>query len=264
MKRPRHRRTYFVLGLVPCLLVATLASAGSQEKYDPYKVPRTQVVAQVLKIALQPIYLPPETVDAAAIRSRIERVVTESLEAGGFSVVPSGEYAATWRRLSEQVGGAYDPVTGVADTPKYNSLHDLAARDLAARLQTDATLYVGVDVGAMRFWGNPLAGISAPGGYLKWRGEWFHDIPQRINGTYLNALLTDNASVLLYSIRVPIEWTEIYAVRSHDARPSAELYGEEHLTAAVAQALGELYRNPRPTPTPEPLDQRTGRRRPTP
>ncbi len=241
------KRAKVAAALVLWLALAQAATAAG-EKYDPYKVPREHVRASVHTIALEPVRLPPSIENGAALRARIESLLTAKLRSGGFTVVPAAEYEQVWRQMSRRLGGVFDALTGVADQAKYDLAREHTARELADRLEIDALLVTMVSVSALP------AGIRssmfeakyyAAGQMLVFRGEPIRgapvNLPQKVLGTYLNVRLDNLDGVDLYSVRAPIEWVEIYAGRDHDGRPPSEwLTDPSRVSETVDLTLDDL------------------------
>lgn len=250
-----------IAALAGTVLLLLAAPASGDAPYDPFKVPKQQVLDRVFKIALTTARFPTFIEEEGNLRTSLELLVISTLEGNGFAVIPSEEHTRTWQRLSEHTGGAFDPSTGSADPAKLEAIRELTARELATQQQSDAVLSIAVTEGAMRFWGTPLLGFEAPGGPLTWQGATLFELPQRVNGTHLNFLLHDNAGVLMYSIQVPIEWTEVYVARSHDRRLDAHLFQGPVVGMAVRTALERLSRHSSATPTRPPPAAPWDRRR---
>ena len=84
--------------LVACAVLAAFggASARAEETYDPYKIPREQFRAQVAKIALRPLWLPPEIPEPAKIQRDFEQRITAVLKQRGYGVVSFGKRNLDW------------------------------------------------------------------------------------------------------------------------------------------------------------------------
>lgn len=225
------------------LLVAPLRADAD---YDPYRVPKETLVQRVHVIALTPVALPASVTDPGTPAAAIEALIAQQLEAKGYRVVPSAEWSKIWGEMAKQVGGVYDPITGIPDPKKRNAAFDFTMRELARRHGVDAMAWLSVDqrgVDARLHSAIGDYGYYAFDQKLRWDGETFGGIdqwlPQLVLEYFLNVDLFDADGVPLYSIGYAIEYMRIYMLRTFQDVPRAELLGKR-LPGAVKGALDAL------------------------
>lgn len=210
-------------------LLLALALPARGEEYDPYEIPREQFRAQVSRVALRPMRLPDNTPDAARVRAELETLITAELEKRGYTVIGSKTFAEIWRRYAADLGGVFDPVTGMPDAEKYALAQQHTVRELERTQNVDAVLTASIGLDAMTaymgFWSWKAAGTA-----IRWKGRDLYSAqnqqPQRVEGPYLALTLHDPAQVLLYSGRIALTWSRVYAGGGYEEVPVAELYGD--------------------------------------
>jgi hypothetical protein len=212
---------------VAALLLAA-AFAFGEEPEDPHGVPREQIRQRVRVIALMPVTVLTGAADRVPARERFEPLLAAKLEAKGYRVVPSAEFARVWRELSERVRGVYDPVTGRASPEKGTAVGEHTRREMERRFGVNAFLaseLVLDDVvpgwnasGEYVLWGEPilLRGRRLAGG--------LEGIPQRVQAAVLDVDLIDVNGADLYHGRSGVEWIRVYAARGHDEKPPASRF----------------------------------------
>ena len=222
--------------VVAFLLVAAVARGA--EPQDPHSVPREQIRQRVRVIALMPVTVLTAAADRVPARARFEPLLAAKLEAKGYRVVPSNEFAAVWRELSERVGGVYDPVSGRASAEKGAAVGEHTRREMERRFGANAFLaseLVLDDVvpgwtmsGEYVLWGEPitLRGQRLAGG--------LEGIPQRVQAAVLDVDLIDVNGADLYHGRSGVEWVRVYAARGHEEKPPASRFQN---AAAVQKAV---------------------------
>ncbi len=229
------------VALAFALCVVTRATA---DDFNPYVIPREQFATRVHTIALVPVSLPAEAPNPEAVGSLIEGMVAETVRAKGYAVVDSSVWAIVWRRMSEQVGGTYDPMTGSVRQEAFKAVWEHTSRELARLHGVDAILTASVSQGRAPFGRDFFSGYATWDEWLTWRGErigpHIMHTPQLVLGTYQDIVIRDLAGTKLYGISVGIQWTTVYIARGYERRPLGELYSPAHLRKAIDTDLEPL------------------------
>lgn len=227
------------------LLFAVFAlPARAGDDYDPYRIPREQFRAEVSRVALRPLRLPDGTPDAERVRVELEGLIAAELEKRGYTVVPSEAFADTWRRFATDLGGVYDPISGMPDAQKYVLAQQHTVRELERTQNVDGVLSASIALDAMPayigFWSWEAAGTP-----IRWQGKDLpsavNQQPQRVEGPYLRVLIHDNAQVLLYDAQIALAWSRVYVGGGYEEVPATELYGKrERNQETVAKLLAPM------------------------
>lgn len=222
------------------------AAAGGQS-FDPYRVPKDQVLASVHTVAVMPLRLDPDARVAGEIAARIEGMVVDTLRRNGFTVVPPADFEKVWRTNSALLGGIYDPALGDPDPQKFKACLEHTARELGVRSRVDAIASASVlmDSQAGLFYAR---GVDAEAYWYGWPimlhgrhlTSQFPEQLQRVEGSWFNFVLYDPAGATLYGIRYPIEWRRIYWRRGYDDRDGPPFSDTERTQKAVDSALESL------------------------
>jgi hypothetical protein len=119
-----------------------LLVSGCAKPYNPFRIARDELRGRIHIIALAPIRVDPDVVDAVPARERIERMARERLSAGGFTVVETKEMERLWREAATDVGDVFDPITGKGDEKRFKLVEDAVYRELGSRYRVNAVLYL--------------------------------------------------------------------------------------------------------------------------
>jgi hypothetical protein len=241
-------------------LAAVLFAGGDArgEENDPYLVPKEEVQRKVRTIALTPVVLPAGTEDPEPVRQLFESLLVQKLQRKGFTTVPSAEFASTWLRMSERLGGVYDPLTGEPREGQYDAAWEHTTRELARRFSADAVLQPVVGPGDWI----PGVKLALPREYyailgeaITWRGKPIFasapNFPQKLRGVALGVRLFDLTGAPMYAYSAGIEWYQVYIARSREDRPRREMYASaERNQGAVDRALDSLISVGQPATPP--------------
>ncbi len=242
-----YHRVPRVAGIARALTGCAVASMLSAcvrppPPYDPFKTPAGTVRERVQTIALAPLIVGARIADRETARAEIEPAVTGRLQAGGFIVLPSDEMEKYWRRAAADVGPVYDPITGVVDQTRFDTVQAAVFRELGKDHQVDAVLYVYISA----------VTVDLPAVTMSYCGTtasiyWPADAPPLTEPTTVavvlcfNTVLYDLEGRELYSIRQGLEPIETYAAQTRAVRPLAERLREHVLiTKAVEETVGPL------------------------
>lgn len=130
------------------ILMAFLFAAGcaTTTPYNPFKVSQEEFYNKTKTIALIPVDLPKGLADPESVRGKFEALLEEKLHEGGFLTVPSKEYAEIWKRMTEQIGGYFDPVSGKRDESKFKTVWEHTYRELNTKFNINALLQPNIQV----------------------------------------------------------------------------------------------------------------------
>jgi hypothetical protein len=186
------------------------------------------------------VRLPDGTADPDRVRSEFEGLIAAQLQRRGYAVVASPAFRDTWLRFTKDLGGVFDPVTGRADSEKYELAWQHTARELERTQDVDALLTAEVAFDAMPaelgFWSWQAAGQP-----IRWRGQTLpsapNQQPQRVEGPYLTVRIHDRAHVPLYEVRMPLTWARVYLGGGYEEVPARELYTDPARNQKVVEQL---------------------------
>ena len=139
------------------VIVLTVSSCATTTPYNPFKVPQSDIRSRVKVVALAPINLPLKIDDPEPVKTKFESLVTAKLLEGGFRIVPSSEYGAVWKQMTEKLGGFFNPITGKRDEEKFKAVREHTLREVAAKSKADALLEVGIVPVGVNFTSNRAA-----------------------------------------------------------------------------------------------------------
>jgi hypothetical protein len=149
--------------LATLLCASAVATAAAPEKEKPLKIPtdrdlgfftdtRAATLGLVKRVGLLPPRPPPGFEARDDVKQLLEKTVTEHLRAAGFDVVGSAKYAESFDRLNKQVGGIYDPDTGVAKPEQYRAVVDYAHREFIEGEKLDGYVIVRILNSRVKFY----------------------------------------------------------------------------------------------------------------
>jgi hypothetical protein len=246
-------------------LTITVAACATRAPYDPFKVPRDQVLGRIKTVALMPLQLPQGIEDPEAVRAAFRKLVESRMQAGGFTPISDQEFQARWKGASKEAGGLYDLISGKVDVEKSKAVRQNVFRALQSEFGVEAIL----DVRVIRVLAGFAYGVAnwdgarqemQPGAFLQGilgvhtTGKvgalslvvWLWDMNDRI--LFANAGGIQVTSTLSFGGEfVPVSSTEL-------------LKDPERNSAAVNLALGQLMGSstaasvqtaPEGTPTPD-------------
>jgi hypothetical protein len=137
--------------------IAAMIAAGclpTAPRYNPFKVTEPEIRQKVKRVALFPVGLPTDLDDPEPVKAKFEALIEAKLKEGGFVPVPSQELDAVWKRMKEQLGGFFDPITGKRDEAKFKTAREHALRELQAKTKADAVLYPSIQFIKVNFFSN--------------------------------------------------------------------------------------------------------------
>ena len=241
--------------------IAALIVAGclpTTLRYNPFKVAEPEIRQKVKRVALFPVTLPTDLDDPEPVKAKFEALIQAKLKEGGFIPVPSQEMDAIWKRMKEQLGGFFDPVTGKRDEVKFKTAREHTLREIQAKTKADAVLHPAIHLIKVNFGNNQAAwhGTSeslVPGGF------WATFITGANHGTTsalsLYVTLEDIHGVELYVNMGGIQLAAKLSGQAFVAVPRPQLFADEQRNqTAVNVALNPLIGKadlPKPSPTIE-------------
>ncbi|MBA7681385.1 hypothetical protein ES703_89723 [subsurface metagenome] len=84
--------------------------------------------------------------DQDPVKVTFESLLEARLREAGFLIVPSGEFAEIFKRMTEQVGGCFDPVTGKLDEAKYSTVQKHTCEELRTKCDADTLLIPSIQI----------------------------------------------------------------------------------------------------------------------
>ena len=117
------------------------ASCATTPPYNPFKVSQEQIHARTKTIGLTPISVPEGIPDPQSVKVKFESLIEAKLREAGFLTVPSNEFGEIWKRMTEQVGGYFDPISGKRDESKLKTVREYTYRELSTKFNADAILH---------------------------------------------------------------------------------------------------------------------------
>jgi hypothetical protein len=128
--------------LIMIAVAALFATAvEAKKKYEPFKVPRDQIVGQVKTVALRHLLgMPEDYARSDSTKAVFDSLLTAELQQAGFKVLPSSIFDQVRQESLDSLGGIFDPKTGAEDTAKARQVHLRSLEQLKARYQADALL----------------------------------------------------------------------------------------------------------------------------
>jgi hypothetical protein len=248
------------LWLYPLVALTLASCAPRAPAVNPFKVPQADIKAKVKVIALAPVNLPGDIDDAEPVKAKFESLITAKLTAAGYKVVPSSEYAAVWKQITESLGGFFDPLTGKRDDKKVKTAREHAVREVTAKTKADAVFDAVINVVKVNFGNNRAAwhGTTEP---LMTGGAWssFFNGPYQgtVGALSLFVALSDANDVDMYLNAGGIQVLSKLSGRNFTPVPRHELFANEArnqravdvalaplLDQAVAPAGSSLYEEP--------------------
>lgn len=247
------RRLLWMPGLAIMLIVAACATTPP---YNPFKISKEDLYAKIKTIAILSVVVPGDLPNPPAIRAKFDPLIEAKLREAGFSVVPSRETEEVFERMTKQLGGIFDPVTGERDETKAKALRDHARKELSAKFKVDAVFFARI---------RPIS-AGFQGGSATWNGT---SESIAMTGGFLDIMAANNkrGTTTALSLLVGIERIEggdaylnmggIQLLnklsRGGFARvPGNQLFVDDKRNAeAVAIALGPLMKEPPPDEAPK-------------
>jgi hypothetical protein len=237
--------------LILFLLTVLVSGCAATTTYNPFKVTRNDIQAKVKSIALAPIQIGADVENPAVVKAQLERLLAAKLQAGGFRVIASGEYAKSWNQAVEKLGAVYDPASGKRDDKQFNAALEYAARDVRVKTKADALLFSAIVTVNADFYSN-MAEWHGTTDYVRPEGVWATFSGPQARGT-IGALslwvdLIDFEGMEMYANFGGVQVTsKLYpGVRFVDVPRQELLANEARNTRAVDAALNPLLGQPSP------------------
>jgi hypothetical protein len=237
-----------LLAMAAVLLI--VGGCATTTPYNPFNVSQEEFYSKTRTIALATVRLPSGVADPDSVKANFESMITAKLQEGGFLVVPSREFADTWKQMNEQIGGYFDPLTGKRDETKLKTVREHTMQEISTKFNADAVLFPTIYVVSVKW----------QGGTVKWHGtsEPLMSADRQIletvfgvsrGGTVpalsLNAILEDIHGTRLYLMNGGIQLTAKLSGGQFTAVPVQDLLvNPERNQAAVNIALDPLTKKP--------------------
>jgi hypothetical protein len=186
------------------LFFLTLLASGcaTTTPYNPFKIARSDIQTKVKSIALAPIQIGTDVENPAAVKAKIERLIAAKLQAGGFKVIESEEYARSWNQAVEKLGAVYDPASGKRDEKKFNDVLEYAVRDVREKTKADALLFSAIVTVNADFYSNTA----------DWHGITDYVRPEGVWATFSGPQARGTIAALSFWVQlIDFKGTEMYA-----------------------------------------------------
>ena len=148
MNRCIHAFTYVVL-------LAAITGCVTPP-YDPFILSRSEIYERVETLAMMPLQFP-DFDRKEEVTARYEVLITERLEAAGFSVIPAEESSSIMNSKIEQLGGMFDPKTGQMTKEKRQAVSEHLVQELDAKYDFDAFVAPKIVIVTANWSGNSAA-----------------------------------------------------------------------------------------------------------
>lgn len=89
--------------------------------------------------------------DTGPVEAEYDSLVEASFLAAGFSVVRAAEFDDIIERVTEQVGGVFDPNTGETDSAKVRTVYQQAIKEIRDKINPDAVIVPTIEAVAVGF-----------------------------------------------------------------------------------------------------------------
>jgi len=192
-------------------LVITLVGVGcsaSKPPENPFKTDRDTFLEEVHTIALAPLNISVKVDDMEKVKAEFEQLIEKKLNEAGYKIISSKKFADTRKRLIEETGGYYDPISGERDENKYVAIKKKTREELSSKYGADAILYPHIIVVKVPFkdgggildmpveWDGAKEKIDMRSGVVKFLSN--STISGNINALSLWVAITDTDNVTLY------------------------------------------------------------------
>lgn len=232
------------------------AGCATTPPYNPFKVSQEQIYAKTKTVAMTPISVPEGIPDPQSVKAKFESLLEAKLEEAGFLIVPSNEFAQIWKRMTEQVGGYFDPISGKRDESKFKTVLEYTCREVSTKFKADALLHSYIRVFKVN-WSRPVARWHGTSESIMPTGQQVLEIFAGVNrrGTVpalsLTVSLQDTNEVNLYLNSGGIQLLSKLSGDNFVSVPPHELFiDEERNRNAVNIALDPLIKKPSSTEQP--------------
>ncbi len=142
-------RLLVILVLVP---IAAACGTSSVVVSDLNLVPMDaeEFRASTRTIALATTRVMVDISDEEGVKAEFDSLVEATFRSGGFSVVRAGDFDESLDRVTEEMGGVYDPKTGEADSAKVRMVYQRVLGEIRDELGPDVLIIPTIEVVAVR------------------------------------------------------------------------------------------------------------------
>jgi hypothetical protein len=232
-------------------------SCATQTKYNPFKIEQGEFFSNTKNIGLLPVFVPTDIInDSDSVKANFESLITAKLREAGFSVVPSKEYSAIWKQMTEQVGGYFDPISGKRDEAKFNTVREHAFRELSTKFNVDVLLFPRIEI-VKAAWSRGAANWDGATEQIRSTGDLFAEalIGTRKWGTLpaltLRVYIEDLNGRSLYVNAHGLQVLSKESGGQFSNIPRSELFPQERNIAAINAVLEPLVNRSKATETPQ-------------
>ncbi len=236
------------------LVFLVAAVSGCVTPYDPFLISRAEIYQRVDTLALMSLQCP-DFDRKEEVTARYEVLITERLEAVGFSVIPAEESSSIMNSKIEQLGGMFDPKTGQVAKEKRQAVKEHLVQELDAKYDFDAFVAPKIVIVTANWSGNSAAWDGVTETVTGKTGFWAAFSNSNMAGTIpamsLFVVLRDKTESEGYyvgkgGIQLVAHYGETFTGGFVDIPKSQWFIDEEKDVTAVDIALSALVNEPEP------------------
>ena len=222
--------------------------------YDPFILSRSEIYERVETLAMMPLQFP-DFDRKEEVAARYEALITERLEAAGFSVIAAAESSSIMNSKIEQLGGMFDSRTGQVAKEKRTAVKEHLAQELNAKYGFDAYVAPKIVIVEANWSGNSAAWDGVTESVTGKTGFWAGFSNSNMSGTIpamsLFVVLRDKTESEGYyvgkgGVQLVAHYGETFASGFVDIPKSQWFIDKEKDVTAVDIALSALVNEPEP------------------
>lgn len=229
---------------------ATLAlvalGCATAPPYNPFHVPRHEFEARIRTIAVAHLVVPSDLEEPTVVAAIFEPLIVSKLEQAGFRTVDPDQVEQIWDRMTQQVGGYFDPMTGQRNQEAFDAVRRHTFNELESRFEADAVLHPTLLVVMANFSGGTAHWCGTSQG-MQTAGRWVLEAlaggssSGTVAASCLGIHIEDTRGVSLYQHQGGIEILAELEATGFDPHSREELFLDaERNRRAVSLALDDL------------------------
>lgn len=138
-------RRWLPLGVLLIALIGAGCAPAGTAPYNPLKISAQDFKSKVKTIALAAVVIPRDIEIPDRAMNTFESLIAAKLRDAGFSVIPSRESEEIRQRMTQQMGGYFDPRTEeLTDEAKFKTVREHILRELNVKFKADAVLHPSI------------------------------------------------------------------------------------------------------------------------
>lgn len=220
-------------------------SCASTTPYNPFKVEQDEFFKTAKIVALGPVFVPADITDTDEAKTKFESAITAKLTQAGFSVIPSKEYSAIWKRMTEEIGGYFDPVSGKRDEAKFKAVREHSRREVSTKFNVDTLLFPRIQIvkaewkDAYATWDGTTESVQSKGDIFM-QALLFQSRSGTVPALSLVVFIEDLNGRSLYAHAHGLQVLTKFTGGEFVAVPQQELFQEQRNLAAIDAVLKPL------------------------